>query len=298
MKSLKSEISLSIGEVANLIGVTPGMLRTWEREGLFAPDRTKGGHRIFRDGHLKRLRKIAHLYLEEKFNPAAIRKELGAPDPGTKVAENFIDAQLGERLRMLRRQRKLTLVEAAERAELSPSFISALERGNTGVSLEALFRLSEVLGTTIPSLRGEELPPAKRRFVPAGQRPRFVTDDKTLVIEDLITKPAGMEAEIAHLEPGGDSNGVWSHKGQEFLYVLSGTLSFWLEPDEFYSLKAGDALYLHSDLKHRWKNEGKTTASILWVNAWLPKSAAVRSESRQNRSRKANKRLRPHNRMP
>jgi DNA-binding transcriptional MerR regulator/quercetin dioxygenase-like cupin family protein len=291
MKPLKSEISLSIGEVAELIGVTPGMLRTWEREELFSADRTKGGHRIFRDSHLKRLRKIAQLYIEEKLNPAAIRKELGAPELGVQVAENFVDAQLGERLRMLRRQRKLTLVEAAERSRLSPSFISALERGNTGVSLEALFRLAEVLGTTIPSLRGEDLPPAKRRFVPAAHRPRFVTDDKTLVIEDLITKPAGMEAEIAHLEPGGDSNGVWSHKGQEFLYVLSGTLSFWLEPEEFYSLKAGDALYLHSDLKHRWKNEGKTTASILWVNAWLPKSAVVRSETRQNKTRKSAKRI-------
>ncbi len=271
---------MSIGEVSDLLNVSPGILRMWEREELVAPDRTKGAHRVYRDVHLKRLRKIARLFFEEKLNPPAIRRLLGeAQKP--EIQENFVDKRLGERLRYIRKQKKLTLADVAKKSRLSSSFISALERGNTGVSLEALFRLAEALGTTIPSLKGSELPPAKRRFVAARGRQKFVTDDKTLIIEDLISKPAGMEAEITQIAPGGHSNGVWSHLGQEFVHILQGELSLWLEPDEFYRLKKGDTLYFHSHLQHRWENESQKKTIVLWVNAALPKDISVNSESQE-----------------
>ena len=260
-----------------MLDVSPGMLRTWEREGLVAPDRTKGSHRIYRDTHIKRLRKIATLYFGERLNPAAIRRELG-PVSAPSVQKNYVDANLGMKLRSLRQRKKLTLADLSAKSDLSQSFISALERGNTGVSVEALFRLAEALGTTLPTLKGKEGPVANRRFVPENKRQQFVTDDRSLIAEDLITKPAGMEATMAHIAPGADSDGVFSHKGQEFLYILAGQLSFWLEPDEFYNLKAGDALYLHSHLKHSWKNEGSTTTSVLWVNSALPRNTESLSE--------------------
>ena len=280
MKVAKSEYALSIGEVSRLLHVSPGILRIWEREGLITPERTKGRHRVYRQQHVRRLRKVIRLYYNERLNPAAIRRELGrSPEPSAE--DSYVDEKLGEKLRMLRKQRKMTLVQTAESSGLSPSFISALERGNTGVSMEALFRLGEALRTTLPTLKGEELPPATRRFVPADQRPRFVTQDKSIIIEDIISKPAGMEAEISHIAPGGHSNGIWSHKGQEFVYVLSGQLSLWLEPDEEYELKTGDTLYFHSHLMHRWKNNSDETTVVLWVNAFLPEYAQVRSESEE-----------------
>lgn len=280
MKVAKSEYALSIGEVSRLLHVSPGILRIWEREGLITPERTKGRHRVYRQQHVRRLRKVIRLYYNERLNPAAIRRELGrSPEPSAE--DSYVDEKLGEKLRMLRKQRKMTLVQTAESSGLSPSFISALERGNTGVSMEALFRLGEALRTTLPTLKGEELPPAKRRFVPADQRPRYVTQDKSIIIEDIISKPAGMEAEISHITPGGHSNGIWSHKGQEFVYVLSGHLSLWLEPDEEYELKTGDTLYFHSHLMHRWKNNSDETTVVLWVNAFLPEYAQVRSESEE-----------------
>jgi len=280
MKVAKSEFALSISEASELLHVSPGILRTWEREGLITPERTKGGHRVYRNVHIRRLRKIIRLYYDEQLNPAAIRRELGPPTE-SKGDNSYVDEKLGQKLRLLRKQRKMTLVETAKKAKLSASFISALERGNTGVSMESLFRLAEALRTTLPALKGEELPPAKRRFVPADQRPQFVTADKSILIEDIISKPAGMEAEISHIAPGGHSNGVWSHLGQEFVHVLSGELSLWLEPDEYYDLKAGDTLYFHSHLKHSWKNDSQNTTTVLWVNAFLPEYAEVKSESEE-----------------
>ena len=73
MNTSESGISLSIGEVSRLLGVSPGILRTWEREALVFPGRTRGGHRTYGERHLRRLRKVARLYCDEKLNPAAIR---------------------------------------------------------------------------------------------------------------------------------------------------------------------------------------------------------------------------------
>jgi len=268
----KSDIALSIGEVSRLISVPPGVLRSWEREALILPDRTEGGHRIYRNHHLRRLRKIARLYFVEKLNPTAIRRELG-PEKERR-AGNFVDWALGQKLRSIRKKKGMTLNQTAGKSGLSASFISALERGNTGVSLEALFRLSEALGTTIPSLKGlEETGTATSHFVKADERQRFETDDGLIVIEDLIPKPAGMEAQISTFEVGAESDGEYSHRGQEFLIVLEGQLAFWLEPGTRHDLLPGDVMYLHSHLKHRWRNEGPTPTRVLWVNAALPHSA-------------------------
>jgi len=277
MKPTKNDITMSIGEVAKLLNISPGMLRTWENEGLVAPDRSQGAHRVYSNRDLQRLRKVAKLYLEEKLNPAAIRRELGpiAPSP---ARQNPVDARLGEKLRQIRGARGMTLIETSKKSGLSPSFISALERGNTGVSIEALFRLAEALGTTLLTLNSDSVanitaPPAQRHFVPANRRKKFVTEDRTLVIEDIIAKPSGMEAQISTIAPGTDSNGVFSHKGQEFVHVLEGSLSLWLEPEEFYLLKPGDTLYFHSHLKHYWKNESDKPTRVLWVNVALPKQS-------------------------
>lgn len=272
MKPAKSDITLSIGEVSRILSVSTGVIRAWEREALIVPDRTDGGHRIYRNQHLRRLRRIARLYFVDKLNPAAIRRELGV---ATKSAQaSYLDTSLGAKLREIRKKKGQTLAQTAKRSKLSVSFISALERGNTGVTLETLFRLTEALGTTIPTLRGGDVADsASRHYVKADERQRFETEDKKIMMEDLIPKPAGMEAQITTISVGTESDGEYSHKGQEFLMVMEGQLSVWLEPDEYYELKKGDVLYLHSHLKHKWRNGGPKRTKVLWVNADLPAGA-------------------------
>lgn len=276
MKPRKSDFNLSIGEVAKLLDVSPGVIRTWERENLISPDRTEGGHRVFRSHHLRRLRRIVKLYFGDKLNPAAIRRELGAA-PAAET-NNFVNTALGAKLKAIRSKRGYTLVQTAEKSGLSVSFISTLERGNTGISLEALFRLTEALGTTIPSLKGEEeKPEASRHFVRASDRTRFETDDGQVSMEDLIPKPAEMQAQITTILPGAASDGEYSHAGQEFVLVLEGQLSVWLDQCDCFELRTGDVLYLLSHVGHRWENRGTSSTRVLWVNAPLsaPSSAAT-----------------------
>lgn len=57
-----------------------------------------------------------------------------------------INIQIGEQVRAAREQAKLTQEQFAERIEVSPQYISDLERGIVGISISTLKRLCLTLG--------------------------------------------------------------------------------------------------------------------------------------------------------
>ncbi len=51
----------TIGEVALLCDINPVTLRAWQRRyGLLTPQRTDGGHRLFSEADIDRIREIQH----------------------------------------------------------------------------------------------------------------------------------------------------------------------------------------------------------------------------------------------
>ena len=59
-----------------------------------------------------------------------------------------INIQIGEQIRIAREQAKLTQEQFAERIEVSPQYISDLERGVVGISIPTLKRACIALGVT------------------------------------------------------------------------------------------------------------------------------------------------------
>jgi DNA-binding transcriptional MerR regulator/quercetin dioxygenase-like cupin family protein len=274
-----SQLWYAIGEAARLTGVSQGLLRLWEREGLISPQRTPGGHRFYTAEDLERLHQIAHLRRVERLNTAAIRRELGTADKlGT--AETPDDEQhIGIHLRALRTRQGLSLADVAERTGLSISFLSAVERGQASISLGNLFKLADAYGTTVPGLN-----PASRReqrpMLHPTERPRFVANHGLVVIEDLLTRPGALEAQRIAIQPGGGSEEPYAHPGEEFIYVLAGQLTFWIDEREHYCLHAGDSLSFLSTQLHRWRNDGDTPTTVLWINVPVVEASAVNAEGR------------------
>ncbi len=54
--------------------------------------------------------------------------------------------QLGERLQLARRRRRLTALQVAERAGMAPMTLRSVERGGTGVTIGAYLAVMQVLG--------------------------------------------------------------------------------------------------------------------------------------------------------
>ena len=52
---------LRIGELSRRVGVSPELLRAWERRyGLLSPTRTAGGFRLYADDDEQRVRRMLH----------------------------------------------------------------------------------------------------------------------------------------------------------------------------------------------------------------------------------------------
>ena len=280
----------AIGEVASLIGVSQGLLRLWEREGLIRPQRTPGGHRFYTDDDLVRLRHIAYLRKIGGLNTAAIRREIGLAETPASAETPALQPEPGLHLRTLRTRQKLSLATVAQRTGLSTSFLSAVERGQASISLANLFKLADAYGTTVPGLnpayQGEQ-----RKILRPEERPRYVDAHALVVIEDLITRPGTLEAQRIEVQPGGGSEEAYAHPGEEFIYVLTGQLEFWIDENEHYQLCPGDSLYFLSTQLHRWRNEQDTPASVLWINVPIIENSVTNISQRGVARRRP--RLRP-----
>ena len=261
---------IPIGEASRYVGVSTQALRVWESESLIKPWRSKGGTRYYSDEDLDRLLKIRRLKEAYGLNFAAIRRELGAvkaPD-ATEDSEKEIQARkVGERLRQLRFRDGKTLKEVAAATGLSVSFLSALERGHSGASISSLRAVMKVYGVNWREVFGVE----------AGKRSPLVRPEDRVVtrwpndirFEDLATTGSMMDPAIMYLPPHTGSGEHFSHSGEEFIYVLSGTLLVQLkdkEEPQIYRLKSKDCLYFPSSVPHAWWTEDEE-AEVVYVNS-------------------------------
>ena len=248
-----------IGDAARQAGVSPSALRQWERQGLVRPTRSRAGYRLYSDADLEQLRRIRRMR-DDRVNPPGIRRLLS-----TGAAENDAHSHSsGGQLRALRRRRGLSLRAAAALTGLSPSFLSALERGAAGASVSSLKQLTGVYGVTVLDLFGAHAPPS--RHVRPAQRPVLELEGRGVRIEQLALGARLLEPQLFVLAPGAGSDGSYTHAGEELLYVMSGALTVWVGEDERYRLRAGDSLCFPSTLSHRWRNRAGGETRLLWIN--------------------------------
>ena len=94
----------------------------------------------------------------------------------------------------------------------------------------------------------------------------FVDERENCTVNWIVpnTQKNQMEPILLELPAGGESFEIEPHNGEEFGYVLDGSVI--LECDgERSVVRRGETFYLHGRTFHYLKNERKTTARILWV---------------------------------
>jgi DNA-binding transcriptional MerR regulator/quercetin dioxygenase-like cupin family protein len=257
------DLGYKVGEAARMVGVSAATVRVWEREGLIGTSRSSSGYRYFGDEDLARLRRVAYLRRVEKLNTAGIRRVLAEEGRDRPPARRRREVALGPRLRRLRQERGQTLEQAAAAVGLSASFLSELERDQSGASMATLHRLLSYYGTTFAALL--QRPSGRVARLKRAGRGRSVRNHG-VTVEQLADGQALMEPQIFTIEAGAGSEGSYSHEGEEFVYVLEGTFEVVLNEGERYHLRTGDSLYYPSSVLHSWRNPGRTVARVIWVN--------------------------------
>lgn len=179
--------------------------------------------------------------------------------------------QLGDKLRHLRRKSGLTLKQLGELTGCSESMLSKAERGHVVPSLDLLSRISKQLGTSVAGLFAEA--PELSCFVyKEGERPKLelgtATQDGHTLLERLIPYAQGrqLNANLHVVPPGGGSAGLLSHDGEEVGFVIDGYIEITVD-NETHLVGPGGSFFFCSELPHRYRNIGTTTARIVWVNS-------------------------------
>jgi DNA-binding transcriptional MerR regulator len=261
---------MRIGDVAKRLGVSTATLRLWDERGLVRPGRTAGGSRRYGHAEVELLGRVVYLRRTKHMSLASIAEFVSSQcqactdsQQAASVASDE-DHQLGHRLRSIRKDAAFTLKQVSELTDLSVSFLSSLERGNTRPSISTIHKLTRVYGITVFALMDGLTNIG--HMVRAESRPQLRSLESGVQIEQLASGAFQMEPQLFTLRPGANSGGAYSHIGEEFIYMLKGCLEIWLDEKEHHELNSGDCLYFPSTLSHRWQNPGPRQAVMLWVN--------------------------------
>jgi DNA-binding transcriptional MerR regulator len=253
-----------IQDAARIAGVSPTTVRVWERNGLLSAHRGSNKYRYFNEADLQRLRRIAHLRKVERLNIEGIRRALAETDDKEAPApprSADSDPTLGPRLRKLRHDAGMTLGQAAELADLSPSFLSALERDQTGVSSESLHRLVHAYGSTVSAVMRSDTAELVQL---TSEGKRTITAVEGGTVASLISGQTMLDAGVISLEPGA-STPANAHEGEELLYVLEGELDVSLGNGQRFKVRPGESLFYPTTIEYEWSNSGTTPTRFLWV---------------------------------
>lgn len=177
---------------------------------------------------------------------------------------------IGPRIKALRKERGLPLAGLARAAGISEATLSRVENEHTLVSAHHLYQMAQALNVDLTaffedgtsplahgirsiSRRGEGLPLQTARY------------DAQVLCTDIANKrmhPAINTVTVKTLEEAG---GLSQHEGEEFLYVISGSLILISEFYEPLPMEPGDSIYFDSGMGHAYLSADGRPATILVI---------------------------------
>lgn len=181
------------------------------------------------------------------------------------------NSSIGRQLRIMRRNRSLTLKEVAAAAGCSESMLSKIETGKALPSLPTLHKIVTALGTSISMLIPVDGSP-KVHITQPGTRQHLNMSAIGLKavpgihLEIIANNGMHLFSSIHNIEPNSDSGGVIAHDGEEICYVLEGEIVLTVSECE-YLMTEGSSATFSSSLPHRYRNDSDKLARILWTNS-------------------------------
>jgi len=168
-------------------------------------------------------------------------------------------------LRELREARNVSMRTLATKSGLSANALSMIERGKTSPSVSTLYKLADAMGVSITAFFGPETDKKQVVFIRSDERTR-------MAFTRGVFEALGGEQFAGRVEPfmltmeSGATSGPHSitHTGHEFIFCLRGELDYQVEKEVFH-LVAGDSLLFASQLRHKWRNAGKTVTNALII---------------------------------
>lgn len=172
---------------------------------------------------------------------------------------------IGDKIKRIRIKNDLTQEELADRCELTKGFISQVERDLTSPSIATLVDILEGLGTNFKDFFNERID----EKIVFKKEDAFVRDNEDLKykLEWIIPNAQKnmMEPILINIDAGGKTKEDFPHEGEEFGYVLEGSIYIHIGKDK-YKVDKEESFYFKANSNHYVSNGGKTNAKIIWVS--------------------------------
>lgn len=171
--------------------------------------------------------------------------------------------KIGGKVKALRLASSLTQAELADRAQLTKGYISQLEHDQTSASVDTLAGLLDALGVTLSEFFSDSAE-AKIVFAPGERVP--VEGRGVKRFELLIPGSTNnlMDPIMLEMKPGERLEARDPHAGEQFGYVLAGTLTVKIGRKQF-KVPRRHCFYFESDRSHQLLNNSPVVTKVLWV---------------------------------
>ena len=176
--------------------------------------------------------------------------------------------RIGQTLKDKRTKLGMSIRDLANICQIAPSTISLIENGKTSPNLLSLKSICDTLNIPVFSLLLDEAED-KIKLVRKNDQASFIrniSNGQTMTESLIIQGVNEMYAALVHVPPKTDSGAYAHHGGEEFVFVLKGSIVFDLEANARYSLGEHDTLYYPNCIGHRWENNTDDDAEIMLVS--------------------------------
>lgn len=180
--------------------------------------------------------------------------------------------KLGKNLRAIRKLHNWSLSDINKLTGIPLSSLSKVENGQASLTFEKIVLLTERLGIEFEDLVKPErknLPRASRSITRDGKGPRLSVGGLQFeFLSGELTASKSIAFRVSVTVPRDDANipAFNHHSGEEFVYVLAGTLVLYTEHYEPLVLNANDSIMFDASMGHTYAYEGDQPASVIMVN--------------------------------
>lgn len=172
-------------------------------------------------------------------------------------------------IKKLRKQNHLTLEKLASMTGLTKGYLSKVERSQKAPPYSTLTKIAGALGLEVASMLSGNIDPAMDvRLSLSRNKDRKVIKETTQFAgydyEILAENKPGKNMEPFVIHAPWEIAKMYSHEGEEFIFVMEGCLEFEYD-GKSYILEKGDNVYFDSIVPHAGKSLGHEKARLLVV---------------------------------
>ncbi len=171
--------------------------------------------------------------------------------------------EIGIKLKELRLKNQLTQEELADRSELTKGYISQLENDLTSPSIATLKDILQALGSSLSAFFSED----EEEPLVFTKEDYFLKEGENSSVTWLVptAQKNAMEPIMLRLKGGAATEKDLPHDGEEFGYVLKGTIKVCVGKLDC-EAKEGESFYFRSNKTHYLVNLTDEEAVVLWLS--------------------------------